>query len=123
MLKNIMLEITEKGLLGAQQPQILTLPDVPMLKVHKLQQHQKAKARLKHCQSINGDYLEKTRTCTQYLWAEEICLKISKSNMTNKWQLGGDHYHPDRIGCSYRPKEHASRMFEWNQAKNNLVAW
>ena len=85
VLKNILLEITEKGLLGAQQPQILTLPDVPMLKTHKLQQHQKPKARLKHCQSIHGDYLEKTRTCTQYLWAEEICLKISKSNITNKW--------------------------------------
>jgi len=37
--KTILLEITEKDKSGIKKPQILTLPDVPMLKTHKMMLH------------------------------------------------------------------------------------
>ena len=93
------------------------------MKYYEHRMLQKPKRRKEHCHFVHGDYEEKTHMCTQYYWAEEMCVSISKNNITEKWELKGTKFHPESWGCAYKPKDHPSQMYEWTNDRNMKVVW
>lgn len=99
------------------------MQDYKFLKYYENRMITTSRNRKLHCNFIHGDYDEKTRLCTQYYWAEEMCVSIGKNNQTGEWTLQGTRYRPDSWGCAFKPKDHPSYMLQWDSVRNMKVVW